>query len=549
MTNKKPLPVEMLEKRAKEQPNEVYLLQPENGNLNTFTWGQVWEQACQIAAALYNIGLKKGDKVAIVSKNCAEWFIADYAIQIAGMISAPCYPSCSSETLSHILNHSESKAIFVGKLDEIESINNAVPSNVVTISMGGEDLNCNYTWTDLITRFKPIENICKAKESDLFTIAYTSGSSGSPKGVELTFGDASYAGIITGVTLQMSAKDRVLSYLPLAHLLERSLIELQSLFYGFKVFFVENQSTFIRDLQRAQPTFFASVPRLWLKFQSQILAKLPQEKIDTLLKIPVINYFVRKKIQKKLGLHKARFCGTGSALTPASLIEWYDNIGIQICEAWGMTETVGVVTLNYPFNIDKVGSIGRKITDADMKLSEEGEILVKGEGVFKRYHKDPDKTATDYRDGWFHTGDKAKVDNEGYYYITGRIKDIFKTAKGKYVAPLKLEAMLFENQYTEHACVIGNGLPQPIGLIVLQPELKLTKSIEDIERSFKKTLDSANENLEHHERFGKLFLVFENWSCENGYLTPTMKVKRDVVEKEYALSIEKEDRKEVILIE
>jgi len=329
----------------------------------------------------------------------------------------------------------------------------------------------------------------------------------------------------------MTSNSRVLSYLPLAHAVERSLTA-AALYKGYQVFFAESLDTFVDDLQYAKPTAFGSVPRLWTIFQSRILANISQQNLDLLLSLPLISYLVSKKIRTRLGLQCATHFCSGTAPIPLTLLQWYRKIGINIAEGWGMTETSSLSCINLPFSKDNLSTIGFPLECVEMKLSEQGEILIRGDAVFTDYYLDQKSTTKSFKDGWFHTGDCAVIE-AGAYKINGRIKDKFKTAKGKYVTPVPIESLLCINADIGQVCVVGSGVKQPIALIVLNETLVRDKNKTGITKRLQQTLLSVNQQLESHQKLDHLFICKNSWSIDNDLLTPTMKIKRNLIEEKY----------------
>ncbi|NSY41327.1 AMP-binding protein [Leisingera sp. ANG59] len=541
-------PIDLLEHWARTRPQSVYLRQPEHGKIREMTWATVWDQTRRMASALLSMGLEGGDRVAIIAKNSAEWFIADFAIQAAGLVSAPVYPTASPETIQYILEHSESKVAFIGKLDDMTLVKSGLPEDITTIAMPYPTLHCDHRWQDLIETHDPLQPVARAALDDLLTIVYTSGSTGKPKGVELTCRNMAYGGKVPMEKLELRPEDRLISYLPLAHAFERGVIEHGSLYHGASVSFVDSLDTFADDLRNAAPTIFQSVPRLWMKFHSGVLGKMPQRKLDLLLRLPVLGNVVRKKIKTQLGLQNARICISGSAPISPAILHWFEKLGINISEGWGMTETGGASTVNYPYRADKVGTIGDPMPGTEIKISAEGEILIRGDGVFSCYHKEPEKTEEVLSNGWLHTGDKGEIDSDGYVRITGRVKDVFKTAKGKYVAPVPIESLLFEDQHVEQVCVVGSGLPQPVAITVLSHETTDAVSEHEIRQSLSQSLDRVNAQLERHEQLGRIIVVPDAWTVENELLTPTMKIKRELIEEKYESVVAMPADSEVVLL-
>jgi long-chain acyl-CoA synthetase len=514
-------------KLAQQHPDKPYLHQPINRQLKIFTWNDVDLSARKIACSLLKMGLSKGDRVGILSKNCAEWFIADLAIMMAGMISVPIYFTANRETIQYIIEESNTKVVFVGKLDGLVEAQEGIAQHIPRIIFPYPSVSGQYSWQALLEN-EPLEEIHTADAEDTMTLAYTSGSTGKPKGVVITYQNIGAAALATATRLKATADDHVMSYLPLAHITERSIVENLSFYIGCSVFFVENLTTFIDDVKVAQPNVFGSVPRLWTKFQSEILNKMPDKKLQFLLKIPIINQLVAKKVRTSLGLNNSRMFLSGTAPISPGILQWYKRIGIPISEAWGMTETSGMSCVNYPYQTDALGSIGKSVTCVEMKIGDSQEILVRGPAVFKQYYKNEQATNESFIDGWFRTGDMGSETIDGNFKIIGRTKEQFKTAKGKYVAPVPIESLLGHNPDIEQVCVFGQGRKQPIALVVMNSQNK--QSNASITQSLLSTLQETNSKLESHQVLDHLIILKDNWTVENNLLTPTLKIKRTEIE-------------------
>ncbi|MEO0678898.1 MAG: AMP-binding protein [Pseudomonadota bacterium] len=545
--NQYPLPYEMLKKWATETPDKVYTRQPVNRVVQEKTWAQVHDEVLRLAAAFRALGLQKGDVVAILGKNTAEWFITDYAIGVAGLIPAPIYFTAGEDTIRFVLEHSEAKAIVMGKLDDVAPARAAIPEGMVTIAQPYDTLPCQHQMTDLIRDHAPIEEVHAPSMEDTFSLIYTSGTTGNPKGIVLSYRNIGYSASTAVARLKYSPKDRLISYLPLAHITERAMVQYVGLYHGCTVSFTESLETFPEDVKNAAPTVFISVPRLWMKFQSGILGKMTQKKLDLFLKIPFLNTMVRNKIKEGLGFQNTRLWGSGAGPILPAVLEWFRKLDINISEGFGMSETSGLVTVNYPFDKAKIGTIGRAAKGSKIKISEEGELLVGGDCVAEAYFKDPEKTAETMKDGWLHTGDKGAIDKDGCLRITGRVKELFKTAKGKYVAPVPIESLLAENPYIEQICVMGYGMPQPVAVVVMGDEVPDAMDMESEKAGLAVTLKSANDRLEAHEKLSHIVVAKEPWTIENGLLTPTLKIKRDLLEKKYNALVEKPSKSKVVI--
>ncbi|MFM5599395.1 AMP-binding protein [Aeromonas veronii] len=528
------LPLEMLYHWERQCPDRTYLRQTINREYVDFTWGEVADEARRMVTALRHLGLVAGDKVALLSKNCAQWFIADLAMQMGQYVSVPIYPTANVDTIEYVLRHSEAKAIFVGKLDDWKSQEAGVPADLLRIAFPYDTMPASHQWDDLLEAHEPIPDSPVQAPDSLLSLVYTSGSTGKPKGAMLSVERYAWSCEKLVETVSLSQADRGFSYLPLAHITERVYIYGGSLYGGATIAFPESLDTFIEDVKRCRPTVFISVPRLWAMFRIKIHEKLPQKKLELLLKIPLISGLIKRKLQKGLGLDQARVLGCGSAPVSPALLEWYLSIGLKVTEAWGMTENHAYSTINYPFRADKIGTVGKAGIGVTIKISDEGEILCRCEGMMLGYYKDPEHSAEAIdAEGWLHTGDMGKLDKEGYLTITGRMKDVFKTAKGKYVAPVPIEGLLGQEPIIEQLCVIGYGMPQPIALVQLA-ESSMKGNREEVNTRLEAARVRVNDQLESHAKIRGILVVKTPWNIENGVLTPTMKIKRHLLEQKYA---------------
>ncbi|MGL6335797.1 AMP-binding protein [Aeromonas jandaei] len=530
----KKLPLEMLYHWERQCPDRTYLRQTINREYVDFTWGEVADEARRMVTALRHLGLVAGDKVALLSKNCAQWFIADLAMQMGQFVSVPIYPTANVDTIEYVLRHSEAKAIFVGKLDDWKSQEAGVPADLLRIAFPYDTMPASYQWDELLETHEPIPDSPVQEPDSLLSLVYTSGSTGKPKGAMLTVERYAWSCEKLVETVNLTQADRGFSYLPLAHITERVYIYGGSLFGGATIAFPESLDTFVEDVKRCRPTVFISVPRLWAMFRIKIHEKLPQKKLELLLKIPLVSSLIKSKLKKGLGLDQARVLGCGSAPVSPALLEWYLSIGLKVTEAWGMTENHAFSTINYPFRADKIGTVGKAGPGVTIKISDEGEILCRCEGMMVGYYKDPEHSAEAIdAEGWLHTGDMGKLDKEGYLTITGRMKDVFKTAKGKYVAPVPIEGLLGQEPIIEQLCVIGYGMPQPVALVQLA-ESAAKGNRDEVVARLEAARVRVNDQLESHAKIRGILVVKTPWNIENGVLTPTMKIKRHLLEQKYA---------------
>ncbi|SFR38055.1 Long-chain acyl-CoA synthetase (AMP-forming) [Marinobacter gudaonensis] len=535
-TNK--LPLDMLYHWEKEKTNALYMTQPiGDGKVVEYTWGRAVDEARRMASYLKSLNLPEKSRIGLISKNCAHWIMTDWAIWMAGHISVPLYPTLNADTVNYILNHAECEVVFVGKLDDWDMMKPGVPESVRCISYPLSPPNDFETWDDIIAKYPPLEENTHRDADELATIVYTSGSTGKPKGVMLSFGNMAFAAEGGMEVLKVGSDERMLSYLPLAHVFERTFVELASLYAGFQLYFAESLDTFVQDLQRAQPTLFLSVPRLWVKFQHGVLQKLPKQKLERLLKIPVVNKLIKKKILKGLGLNKVKLAGSGSAPLASDVLDWYRNLGLELLEGYGMSENFAYSHMNKPGR-SRTGYVGESLPGVETRISEEGEVQIKSPATMMGYYKDEEKTREAFtEDGFLKTGDKGEIDEMGRLKLTGRIKEIFKTSKGKYIAPAPIENRLMSHDAIEMVCVSGANQTQPHALVMLGEEVRPKMADEafrkEIEESFKKLIADVNKTVDPHEQLAFITVVSDEWSIENSFLTPTLKLKRNVVEDAY----------------
>ncbi len=523
-------PLDYFYKWEHETPGNIFFRQPIPGEWRTYSFQEAGNEIRRIASALKALKLSPQSNIAILSKNCAHWIMADLAIWMAGHVSVPLYPTLTAPTIRLILEHSESKAIFLGKLDNFEIQRAGIPDQLHKISFPLYGIREGEDWDHLLLRNEPLKENGTPDGTALATIMYTSGTTGYPKGVMVSFKSISYVleNALRGFMLRNS-NERFFSYLPLSHIAERALVEMGALYSGSTISFSESLEKFPVNLMETQPTVFLAVPRIWAKFQEKILEKMPQKKLERILSIPLVNSIFKKTIRRKLGLGKARWILTGAAPISKNLLEWFMKLDVVIHEVYGMTENLAYSHIN--LHELKFGTVGKAWPGIEVAISDQGEILTKHPGVMMGYYKEPSMTAEVMtQDGFLKTGDKGEVDPEGFLTITGRLKDLFKTDKGKYVAPGPIELKLSENADIEQVCVVGMGIPQPIALIVLSAAGKV-KSKGAIIESLSASLALTNQLLEHYERLESAVIMKEDWTIENGMITPTLKIKRNEVEK------------------
>jgi len=532
---------------VKKYGTKTFLTQPMGGGeIKTFSYKDVWDTAMKVAGYIETLGYPPKSHIAICSKNCAHWVMADLGIWLAGHVSVPIYPTLTAETTRYTLEHSESKMIFIGKLDDKPwtEMKEGIPSNLDSVSfpLCPEDTGSAKTWADVIETATPIATPATRTKDEMSTIIYTSGSTGKPKGVMTSYGAMTVTSKGVSKVLNITSDDRYLSYLPIAHGMERWLGMCVPMVTGMQVWYAEALTTFVNDLNRCEPTLFLSVPRLWTKFQAGVFAKKPESQLNFLLSIPLLNIIIKKKLLKALGLSKVRFAGSGSAPLPQDLLAWYRRLGLELLEGYGMTENFNYSHTTKPGQ-SRVGYVGNTYDDVDCRIAKDGEIQVKTPGKMMGYFKNPEATAeTITADGYVRTGDKGTLDEKKRLKITGRTKEIFKTSKGKYVAPAPIENELISNNLVELACVGGKSQPQPFAIIQLSElpknNAKDESKREEMGKQLEAHLKAINPKFDAHEQLMFLVVVKDDWLPENGFLTPTQKIKRATIEDAYDSKVE-----------
>ena len=529
-------------------PDRVFMTQPTGaGHVVDYTWKQTMDQARRMAAHIQSQNFEPGARIAILSKNCAHFIMAELAIWMAGGTTVAIFPTETAETIAFVLEHSGASMLFVGKLDTWEQQASAVPSDLPCIAFPLAPKTKFESWDAVIARTAALSGKVQRAPTDIGILMYTSGSTGQPKGVMHSFEriTAASVGIMNNLMETIGDRDdgRILSYLPLAHVFERAWVECSSLVFGkTHLFFAESLDTFLQDLNRCKPTLFISVPRLWLKFQQGVFAKMPPKKLDFLLSIPILGKVVSRKILKGLGLDQALTAGSGSAPIPAELINWYRRLGLNLIEGYAMTEDFAYSHNSTPA-INAPGCVGVPLPGVQARISEQGEILIKSPGQLVGYYKRPDLDAEVFtEDGFFRTGDQGEQRADGLLKITGRLKELFKTSKGKYVAPAPIENKLNAHPLIEVSIVSGVAQPAAYAMVVLAEDIRAQGQDPAVrarvESELGELLKQVNSELADYEQLRMLVIAKEVWSIENGLLTPTMKIKRNRIESAVETQVE-----------
>ncbi|MFM0045560.1 AMP-binding protein [Paraburkholderia sediminicola] len=530
MLDSENLPLARLYHWERERAAEPYLIQPmENGEVRSLTWAEAVGEARRMAAYLRSLALPPKSNIAILSKNCAHWLLADFAIMMSGHVSVPLYPTLTADSVRSVLEHSEARVVFVGKLDLWPAMRAGVPHGAHCIGFPylAPEVFDGPRWDDIMRDTAPLTETVHREPDELATIVYTSGTTGEPKGVMHTFGSLGWCAEPLFDVMSFSPADRMISYLPLSHVAERAYVEMLSVRCGFAVYFSESLESFNADLQRARPTFFLSVPRLWAKFRSAIVGRLPPGPIPEHLKPTIL---------QQLGLDQIRLAGSAAAALEPELLVWYRDLGLELLEGYGMSEICG---LSHTSSLGKTrpGYVGKPVGGIESRLSDIGEIEIRSPANTTGYYRRPDLSAALFTDdGFIRTGDKGELDEEGHLKIAGRIKEIFKTTKGKYVAPGPIESRFAMHPYVEACCVVGEGLPQPCALVALSEEgrrLSGNGRRSTLTVSLAEHLEQINRALDEHEKMRFVVVVDAIWDEASGLVTPTFKIRRGRVEDRY----------------
>ncbi len=527
------------ERKLKDKP---FLRQPFGDKWEEYTWGETGQMARKLATGLKTLGLPPKSHIGLMSKNCREWIIADLAIYMAGYVSVPFFPTLNSKELQSLLHFGDVSALFMGKVNAWDEIKNGIPDDMPLIAFPHykdcSEISVGHQWFDFINKFEPQQEDFYPDRSDVWTIIFTSGTTGTPKGVVLDYQTNENTECLTTpehnpLRVDFNGKNSFFSYLPLNHIAERIVVEWTCFRYGGTISFTESIETFAQNLGSVQPTVFFGVPRIYTKFQMGILSKFPQEKLNKLLSIPIVSSLLKMVLKKKLGLSKAKAIVTGAAPMQESQRVWYRSLGVNITNGYGMTENCAICT-QLPGEItDKPGSVGKAQPKVDIKIdSETGEILMRGPYVMKGYYNDSETTNNTIKNGWLYTGDRGRIDDEGNLYITGRVKDAFKTTTGEFVEPGKIEALFGDVTEFEQMCVAGFGIAAPI-LLVVPSEGANSIDKDTLKQQLNNKLESVNKDQVSFRKVSTIVIMKEAWTPENGLCTPTLKIKRVKIDEKF----------------
>jgi long-chain acyl-CoA synthetase len=537
------LPLQRIYACEQNRASELLFTQPLNGHVTTWTWGSAIREVRQMAAWLKAQNWPPGSRIVILSRNSAWWLMADFAIWMAGHVSVPLFPAASGGALTGLFRHCEPVACFLGQFDNSPDYGEEAFRKVAFVTFPNfaaiRTPKGAIAWNEIVRTQHSLAGNPVRDKMDVATIIYTSGTTGQPKGAMHTFQGLSLMGksmepLIGGPHKE---SERILSYLPLAHIAERAIVEMNALLVPMEIYFTENQETFLTDLERARATFFFSVPRLFVRFQQKVFEKVPEKKLKRLQALPLLGTMLRKKILKGLGLNHARVVAGGGAATPVEVIRWYRKLGLNFVEGYGMTET-GITHVPLPGQY-RLGFVGNASPWATTRVSPEGEVQIAGPMNMIGYFRNPELTRQAFTsDGYFKTGDRGQLDLAGRLRLVGRLKEEFKTAKGKFVVPARIEELLSFSTLFESVAIFGAGLTLPFALAVLasakRHECAEASGRAAVERELVAVLEQVNPQLEQYERLRFLAISFEPWTTQNGFLTPTLKVRRPALEQRFS---------------
>lgn len=518
-----------LDQWAAELPDQVWLRERQGDQFSEWTWKQAHDEI-YAAAHWIEQNLAPQTKVAILSRNRAHWLFADLAAISAGLVTVPLFTTLNTETAQYILEFSEVELLFLGESENADNILRVLPEHVKVITLPGVELaSAHATWEEIAAAGEGKAPSYKCQPEDLVSLVFTSGTTGLPKGVMQTHESMIIPTARFDLAFKLRENPRFLSYLPMSHIAERQLVEIQSLVQHGFVDFNESLATLNRDMANTQPNFFFGAPRVWEQLQQAVLSSVgSQETLDELLEKDPEG--VGKAVREKLGLNDTDYMLSAAAPISTALLDWYAKLGLIVMEGYGQTEAMGLIANHSEAH--KVGTIGCNIDEVEVRLSEEGELQVRATGLSTGYYKNPEKTAETFVDGWVYTGDKARIDEEGYITLTGRVKDYFKTIQGKFVAPVPIEDAFSDNPHTEQICLIGRGYSKTVMVCVLS-QIAQSADRQVIEDALRSRAEIVNSSIEKHARIGVVIISCDPWSIDNGILTPTLKIRRDEVEARY----------------
>ncbi|NDH39903.1 MAG: AMP-binding protein [Gammaproteobacteria bacterium] len=520
---------------ASTQPDQIWMRDLVESSSVDYPWGATVAEIDRVAAWLES-AFGQGERMALLSKNRAHWIMADLAVINSGNVAVPLFTTHAQATAEYILSFTESKVLFLGETENWSSVKTVLPEGCLLVTLPGVACDLPHKkWEELVADAPSEQSKYEPHPDDIISLVFTSGTTGLPKGVIQTHATNLIPMRRCQYLFTQREQPRWFSYLPLSHIAERQIVEFSSVNTGGEIWFNESLETLARDLPRCRPHIFFGPPRVWEQLRQSVTAKFggAEALAQALANDPA---GVQTLVTTALGLDQVEYCLTAAAPTPPPLIQWWDDVGVRLCEGFGQTEAMGLIITDPADR--RIGSIGKPAGEVEVKIGDNDEMLIKAEGCTPGYYNRPEKTAELWQDGWLHTGDKVRIDQDGFIFITGRVKDYFKTIQGKFVAPPPIEGLFAENPHSEQQCLLGRGYSKTVMITVLnEPARQLPK--EEIEAAAVATVESINAQIEKHARIGAVIFSQKPWTIENEILTPTMKIRREQIENKFGEEAER----------
>jgi long-chain acyl-CoA synthetase len=520
---------------AKTQPDQIWMRDLVESGSTDYPWGTTVAEIDRVAAWLES-EFGHGERMALLSKNRAHWVMADLAIIHSGNVAVPLFTTHAKATAEYILSFTETRVLFLGQTENWQSVKQVLPAGCVLVTLPGVECDLPHTQWEHIVGQAPADHPNHQPEADdIVSLVFTSGTTGVPKGVIQTHATNLIPMRRCQYLFTQRDQPRWFSYLPLSHIAERQIVEFSSVNTGGEIWFNESLGTLARDLPRCRPHIFFGPPRVWEQLRQSVTAKLGgAEALETALANDQKG--VQALVTGALGLDQVEYCLTAAAPTPPPLIQWWDEVGVKLCEGFGQTEAMGLIITDPQDR--RIGSIGKPAGEVKVKVGDDGEMLIKAAGCTPGYFNRPEKTAELWQNGWLHTGDKIRIDEDGFIFITGRVKDYFKTIQGKFVAPPPIEGLFADNPHSEQQCLLGRGYSKTVMISVLNEPARLLAR-EEVETAALATVNAINDQIDKHARIGAVIFSSDPWTIENEILTPTMKIRREQIENKFGTDAER----------
>ncbi len=589
--------IHYFQKNVKEQPNRIALRHKEYGIWRDVTWAQYGEKVRYVAMGLISLGLKKGECVSVISENRPEWVYSDFGIMSAGGVTAGIYTTNAAEECGYVAKNSDSRFYIAENEEQFDKAlkfrkDTPLLEKIIVIEMEGLKRYKDpmlISFDDLLKMGKGFDaknpglfeqRMSEVKLEDLAVLIYTSGTTGPPKGAMLTHGNLLWMSEAVNAANPVYDGDETLSFLPLCHIFEQLFTVMANMRYCTVVNFIESPDTVMDNMKEVSPTVTYAVPRIWEKYASAIMIRMSDatwfkrmvfkasmgigmKYADLKLNFKPIPPYLRlaylmaygavfRKLKERLGFDRVRVAYSGAAPISPNVLKFFNALGLLLIEGYGQTEGTGVTTTSHLGQL-KIGTVGQALPGTDVKIASDGEILVKGPGVFKGYYKNPQATGETLKDGWLYSGDVGELDEDGFLRITDRKKDLIITAGGKNIAPQNIENQLKFSPYINDAVVIGDRRKYLVALIAIDEEnvikyaqdnkiqfgtyASLTQAAE-IKQLIQKEVDKVNKTMARVEQIKKFSILPKKLYEETGEVTPTMKVKRKYVNEAFKDIIE-----------